>query len=154
MSNLIPQAIAKAIADAKKRAFNDNKNTSAYVDKTNSLARENEGGVIDLASLADENSGAILDLAEYVDAIEQNVLNSVSSRLDEIEQSINALKDDMDMISHYAKLLEDRETNDLTGNVWTIGDVDLTWRDKVYTRIYSDGYYFDEDGTAYKANPT
>lgn len=154
MSNLIPAQIAKAIADAKKKAFRENQSTGIYASKAKSLADENNDGIIDVASLADENSGAIVDLAELVDAIEQNVLNSVSSRLDEIEQSINALKDDMDMISHYAKLLEDRATNELTGNVWTIGDVDLTWRDKVYTRIYSDGYYFDEDGTAYKANPT
>lgn len=154
MNSFIPAAIAKAIADARKISFKENTKTNNYADKINGLADENNTGIIDVANLADENSGAIVDLAEYVDAIEQNVLNSVSSRLDEIEQSINALKDDMDMISHYTKLLEDRATNDLTGNVWTIGDVDLTWRDKVYTRIYSDGYYLDEDGTAYKANPT
>ena len=144
----------KALKETRDLIFKAKRESSSSTDSVRNYADENSKSVLDVAELSDENSGAIIDLAEYVDAIEQKVLNSVSSRLDEIEKSINALKDDMDMISHYAKLLEDRATNDLTGNVWAIGDVDLTWRDKVYTRIYSDGYYLDEDGTAYKANPT
>ena len=131
--------ISRALAEVRRTMFLINQRTNEYADLIKSFTTENNNGVLDVAYLSDENSGAIVDLAEYID---------------EVKKNLDALKDDMDMISHYAKLLEDRAINDLTGNVWSITDIDLTWRDKVYTRIYSDGYYLDEDGTAYKANPT
>jgi len=139
MSNKLPAQIAKAIADVKKSVFNENRSMSAYTDGVKNLARENDSGIVDVAGLADENSGAIIDLAGYIESIE--------SELQQIRESLDSLE-------KYAKLLEQREINETTGNVWSIKDVPLEWRSKVETRIYSDGYYFDEDGTAYKANPT
>ena len=53
------------------------------------------------------------------------------------------------MVNKYARVLENREINNATGEVWAIQDVPNTWRAKTQTRVISDGYYFDEDGTAY-----
>lgn len=54
------------------------------------------------------------------------------------------------MVNKYARLLEDRTENDKTGEVWAIQDVPKTWRAKTQAKVVADGYYFDEDGTAYK----
>lgn len=52
------------------------------------------------------------------------------------------------MINKYARLLEQRAINEKTGNVWSINDVPSIWRDQTEQRVISDGYVFDEDGTA------
>lgn len=51
------------------------------------------------------------------------------------------------MVNKYARLLEERIVNDKTGMVWAIQDVPRTWRGKTETKVLSDGYVFDEDGT-------
>ena len=53
------------------------------------------------------------------------------------------------MVAKYSRHLENRDYNDKTGEVWAIQDVPKTWRDKTKTKVELDGYYFDEDGTAY-----
>lgn len=53
------------------------------------------------------------------------------------------------MVNKYARHLEERDINVNTGKVWAIQDVPNTWRKKTETKVISDGYYFDEDGTAY-----
>ena len=53
------------------------------------------------------------------------------------------------MVNKYARLLESRETNAKTGEVWAINDVPNTWRSKTEAKVIADGYYFDKDGTAY-----
>lgn len=57
------------------------------------------------------------------------------------------------MIAKYARKLEDRQINDSTGEVWAIQDVPTVWRTKTETKVISDGYYFDADGTAHKNEP-
>lgn len=52
------------------------------------------------------------------------------------------------MVRKYVRLLEEREINHNTNEVWTINDVPNTWREKTRTKILADGYIFDEDGTA------
>lgn len=54
------------------------------------------------------------------------------------------------MINKYARLLEQRQTNVNTDEVWAIQDVPNTWRSKTKAKVEADGYYFAEDGTAYK----
>ena len=44
-------------------------------DDANTLARENEGCILDLASIASENDGAILELAEYIANLEERISN-------------------------------------------------------------------------------
>ena len=73
MSNLIPDAVAKALKEARRLAFEANQNTSKYADGINDLANENDGGIMDLADLAAENDGAIVALAEYLDNIEERL---------------------------------------------------------------------------------
>jgi len=73
-SNAIPAAIAKAIGDAKKAAFENNQNTSIYADGINNLANENDGGIVDVADLAAENDSAITELAEYVASLEERII--------------------------------------------------------------------------------
>lgn len=70
MSNLIPEATARALKDARQLAFEANKKTSQYADGINDLANENDGGIVDVAELAAENDGAVTDLAEYVAELE------------------------------------------------------------------------------------
>ena len=53
------------------------------------------------------------------------------------------------MVNKYARLLEERIVNDKTDEVWAIQDVPKTWRGKTQTKVISDGYHFDEDGTAW-----
>ena len=53
------------------------------------------------------------------------------------------------MVNKYARLLEQRIINDKTGDIWAIQDVPKTWRQKTQTKVENDGYYFDEDGTAW-----
>ena len=53
------------------------------------------------------------------------------------------------MVAKYSRLLEERIINDKTGEVWAIQDVPKTWRQKTQVKVESDGYYFDEDGTAW-----
>lgn len=57
------------------------------------------------------------------------------------------------MVKKYTRLLEQREINANTDSVWAIQDVPRTWRAKTEQAVIADGYYFDEDGTAYKAVP-
>ena len=42
-------------------------------DDANTLARENEAGIMDVASVASENDGAIMDLAEYIANLESRI---------------------------------------------------------------------------------
>lgn len=53
------------------------------------------------------------------------------------------------MVKKYARVLETREINASTGEVWAIQDVPNTWRSKTEAKVIADGYYFDEDGTVY-----
>ena len=53
------------------------------------------------------------------------------------------------MVNKYAKVLEKREINNKTGNIWNINDVPSLWRSKTKTKVLSDGYHFGIDGTAY-----
>lgn len=57
------------------------------------------------------------------------------------------------MVNKYARHLEQRDINVNTGEVWSINDVPNTWRAKTQTKVIADGYYFDEDGTAYPKTP-
>lgn len=54
------------------------------------------------------------------------------------------------MVKKYARVLENREINAQSGEIWTIDDVPTTWRAKTRTKVEADGYHFDEDGTAVK----
>ena len=53
------------------------------------------------------------------------------------------------MVKKYCRLLEEREINANTDSVWAIQDVPNTWRSKTEAKVIADGFYFDEDGTAY-----
>ena len=57
------------------------------------------------------------------------------------------------MVKKYVRVLENREINSMTGEVWSINDVPNTWRAKTRAKVENDGYYFDEDGTAYPVEP-
>ena len=39
----------------------------------NTLARENEAGIMDIAEIASENDGAIVELAEYIANLEERI---------------------------------------------------------------------------------
>lgn len=54
------------------------------------------------------------------------------------------------MVRKYARLLEERDINSKTGEVWKIDDVPNTWRDATIAKVEEDGYYFEEDGTVNK----
>lgn len=49
----------------------------------------------------------------------------------------------------YSRLLEERDINDKTGEIWAIQDVGKTWRKKTEKKVIADGYHFLEDGTAW-----
>lgn len=53
------------------------------------------------------------------------------------------------MVTKYSRLLEERMINNKTGEVWAIQDVPKTWRQKTQVKVESDGYHFDENGTAW-----
>lgn len=53
------------------------------------------------------------------------------------------------MVKKYARYIETRQYNTTTGEVWAIQDVPNTWRAKTKDKVESDGYHFDEDGTAW-----
>lgn len=55
------------------------------------------------------------------------------------------------MVNKYAHVLEERQINDRTGEIWTINDVPKTWRKKTQDKIEADGYIILEDGTVDKA---
>ena len=57
------------------------------------------------------------------------------------------------MVKKYKRLLEERDINSNTNEVWTIQDVPTTWRSKTEQAVIADGYYFGEDGTAYPVPP-
>ena len=57
------------------------------------------------------------------------------------------------MVNKYARHLEQRDINVNTEKVWAITDVPNTWRSKTQSKVISDGYYFDVDGTAYPVEP-
>ena len=54
------------------------------------------------------------------------------------------------MTAKYARHLEDRDFNPKTGKIWAIQDVPNTWKAQTEKKVIADGYYFAEDGTAYK----
>ena len=53
------------------------------------------------------------------------------------------------MIRKYSRILEERQINNATDEVWALQDVPNTWRSKTEAKVIADGFYFDEDGTAY-----
>lgn len=55
------------------------------------------------------------------------------------------------MVKKYCRVLENREINTSTGEIWNIADVPSLWRSKVEAQIEADGYVIDEDGTVSKA---
>lgn len=55
------------------------------------------------------------------------------------------------MVNKYAHVLEERQINDRTGEIWTINDVPKTWRKKTQDKVEADGYIILEDGTVDKA---
>ena len=57
------------------------------------------------------------------------------------------------MIRKYKDLLIYRAINAKTNSVWAIQDVPNLWRSKTEQAVIADGYYFDEDGTAYPVPP-
>ena len=57
------------------------------------------------------------------------------------------------MVRKYARLLEERDINERTGEIWKITDVPNTWRAKTLAKIDEDGYEVLEDGTVGKATP-
>lgn len=57
------------------------------------------------------------------------------------------------MVKKYARYLEERQINVNTDEVWSINDVPYTWKSKTEAKVIADGYYFDEDGTAYPNEP-
>ena len=52
------------------------------------------------------------------------------------------------MVKKYVRVLENREINLATSEVWSINDVPNTWRAKTKAQVEADGYTWDEDGTA------
>lgn len=56
------------------------------------------------------------------------------------------------MVKKYVRVLETREINSMTGEVWSINDVPNTWRSRVRAQIIADGYTFDDDGTVINGN--
>ena len=57
------------------------------------------------------------------------------------------------MARKYRDLLIYRAINAKTNSVWAIQDVPNLWRSKTEQAVIADGYYFDEDGTAYPVPP-
>lgn len=55
------------------------------------------------------------------------------------------------MVKKYAHVLEERQINDMTGEIWTINDVPKTWRKKTQDKVEADGFIILEDGTVEKA---
>ncbi len=55
------------------------------------------------------------------------------------------------MVQKYSRLLEERDINYNTNEIWKLQDVPKTWRSKTEAKVISDGYYFAEDGTAFPA---
>lgn len=53
------------------------------------------------------------------------------------------------MVNKYSRLLEERDINYNTNEIWKLQDVPKTWRSKTEAKVIADGYYFAEDGTAY-----
>ena len=51
------------------------------------------------------------------------------------------------MKKKYVRVLEERDINAKTGEIWKINDVPATWRAGVLAQIEADGYIVDEDGT-------
>lgn len=57
------------------------------------------------------------------------------------------------MVRKYKDLLIYRAINAKTNSVWAIQDVPNLWRSKTEQAVIAEGYYFDEDGTAYPVPP-
>lgn len=55
------------------------------------------------------------------------------------------------MVKKYAHVLEERQINDMTGEIWKITDVPKTWRKKTQNKVIEDGYVILDDGTVDKA---
>lgn len=53
------------------------------------------------------------------------------------------------MKKKYVRVLEEREINPKTGEIWRINDVPTTWREQVRAQIEADGFYVADDGTVY-----
>lgn len=56
------------------------------------------------------------------------------------------------MIAKYVRVIENQEIYEKTGKTWSINDVPQTWRAKVKSQVISDGFIFDDDGTAININ--
>lgn len=54
------------------------------------------------------------------------------------------------MVNKYVHLLETREINPRTGEIWRVSDVPSLWYDKVIKKIQDDGYVVMDDGTVTK----
>lgn len=54
------------------------------------------------------------------------------------------------MVAKYVRVLEEREINPNTKEVWTIYDVPKTWRSKTEKQVLADGYVILDDGTVEK----
>ena len=57
------------------------------------------------------------------------------------------------MVNKYVRVLEEREINAKTGEVWSLFNVPNTWKSRVEVKVLQDGYVFLEDGTAVKPVP-
>lgn len=51
------------------------------------------------------------------------------------------------MVKKYSRVLEERDINAKTGEIWKVEDVPATWKARVLAQIEADGYVVDEDGT-------
>lgn len=57
------------------------------------------------------------------------------------------------MVNKYVRLLEQRQINPNTEEIWAIQDVPNTWRAKTKAKVEADHYTWDEDGTAISIPP-
>lgn len=55
------------------------------------------------------------------------------------------------MVKKYVRVLEERDINAKTGEIWKIDDVPTTWRARVEAQILADGYIITDDGTVVPA---
>lgn len=55
------------------------------------------------------------------------------------------------MVKKYVRVLEERDINAKTGEIWKIDDVPATWRARVEAQILADGYIIADDGTVVPA---
>ena len=64
-------------------------------DEANELSRENEAGIMDVASVASENDGAIMDIAEIASENDGAIMDlaeyiaNLESRIEKLESEVN-----------------------------------------------------------------